>query len=136
MGFLNVCEKRRVKYYQMNRRFALYPELVGFLRKTKHVPKDILAISAGRVGDCRLVALTGVFVGRIRLETDLLFVGKISPAKLAKFLKLATKLAEQEVAYTIFTPHEFEYRKLMNDRFLKNVLENDPVLVVDKLKRK
>lgn len=136
MGFLNVFEKRRVKYYQMNRRFALYPELVGFLRKTKHVPKDVLAQAATRVGDCRMVALTGVFVGRPRLETDLLFVGKVSTAKLARFLKLAIKLAEQEVGYTIFTSAEFEYRKLMNDRFVKNILENDPVLVVDKIKRR
>ena len=43
-------------------------------------------------------------------------------------------MAEQQVGYTILTPQEFEYRKTMNDRFIKNVLENNPVLAVDKTK--
>ncbi len=132
MGFLNQTEKKRVKYYQMNHYFALYPELVGFLRKAKHVPKDTLAAAAAKVGDCRLVVLTGVFAGRPRIETDLLFVGKVSPKRLQTFLKLAAKFAEQEVSFTIFSPQEFEYRKVMNDRFVKNIMENDPVIVVDK----
>ena len=136
MEFLNLFDRKRVKYYQMNRRFALYPELVGFLRKAKHIPKDLLAAAASRVGDCKLVALTGIFVGKPRIETDLLFVGKLSPARLANFLKLASRLAEQEINFTVFTTQEFEYRKIMNDRFVKNVLENDPILVVDKIKKK
>lgn len=136
MEFLNIAGKRRIKYYQMNHYFALYPELVGFLRKAKHVPKDLLALASSKVGDCRLVALTGVFIGRPRIETDILFVGKVSPSKLQKFLKLAVRFAEQEVGFTIFSPQEFEYRKVMNDRFVKNIMENEPVLVVDKIKKK
>jgi len=136
MNFLVTSEKKRIRYYQMNRRFALYPELIGFLRKAKHVPKDILALAAGRVGDCKLVALTGVFVGKPRVETDLLFVGRISASRLENFLKLASKLAEQEVGFTVLTPQEFDYRRVMNDRFVKNILENDPVLAVDKIKKK
>ncbi|MEJ0021976.1 MAG: hypothetical protein WDN47_05425 [Candidatus Doudnabacteria bacterium] len=136
MDFLSVTQKNRVKYYQMNRHFPLYPELLNLLRKVKKVPVDLLAKQAARLGDCRLAALTGVFVGRPRIETDLLFVGKISPKKLQGFLKFAEKLAEQQVSYTVFSVQEFEYRKLMNDRFVKNILENDPVLAVDKMKHR
>src|SRR5947209_5332936 len=77
MGFLVVSLKHRIKYYQMNRHFALYPELLNLLRKVKRVPEDLLAKAAGRVGNCRLIALTGAFVGKPRIETDLLFVGKV-----------------------------------------------------------
>lgn len=136
MGFLNISAKHKVKYYQMNRHFALYPELLNLLRKVKSVPHDLLARQAAKVGECKLVALTGIFAGQPRIETDLLFVGKVSPKKLKNFLKLAQKFAQQEVNYTIFTPHEFDYRKIMNDRFLKNILENNPVLAIDKTKRK
>jgi DNA-binding HxlR family transcriptional regulator len=136
MDFLTVSEKKRVKYYQMNRHFALYPELLNLLRKVKKVPQDLLARAALSLGDCKLVALTGVFVGKPRIETDLLFVGKVSPKRLENLLKLAEKYAEQEVSYTIFTTQEFDYRKIMNDRFVKNILENDPVLVVDKTKNR
>ena len=136
MDFLSVSSKGKGKYFQMNRHFALYPELVNFLRKVRNVPGDILSKQAARVGDCKLVAITGIFVGKPRIETDLLFVGKVSQAKLARFLKLAEKFAEQEVSYTVFSTQEFEYRKVMNDRFVKNVLENNPVLAIDKTKQR
>ena len=136
MEFLVVFEKKKKKYYQINKHFALYPELVNMLRKARRLPRDILAISAAKIGDCKLVAFTGVFAGKPRIETDFLFVGKVSPKKLEKFLKLAAKFAQQEISYTVFSPHEFEYRKIMNDRFVKNILENNPVLVVDKTKNR
>lgn len=136
MGFVNMVEKNKVKYYQMNRQFNLYPELVGLLRRSKRMPEDLLAKQAERLGEPKFVALTGVFVGKVRVETDILIVGKVSPAKLEKLLDLAEKFAEQEIAFTVFSTEEFEYRKVMNDRFLKNVLEHSPVVVVDKLKKK
>jgi len=136
MGFLLVFEKNKRRYYQVNRHFALYPELLNMLKKNKYSPEDILAKSALRVGECKLIALTGVFAGKPRIETDILFVGRISPRKLATFLKMAEKFAEQEVNYTVFTNSEFEYRQIMNDRFIKNILENDPTIVIDKTKSK
>lgn len=134
--FLNTTAKNRIKYYQMNKHFALYPELVNLLRKVKNIPLDNLVKQAAKIGHCKLIALTGVFVGKPRIETDLLFVGKLNPRRLGKIIALAEKYAEQEISYTVFTPQEFEYRKTMNDRFVKNILENNPVLVVDKTKNR
>ncbi|MGE5392403.1 MAG: hypothetical protein ACM3NH_01535 [Candidatus Saccharibacteria bacterium] len=134
MGFLIEYVKDRSRYYQVDRHFALYPELVNLLRKIRRMPEDLLAKAAGKVGDSRFTALTGVFVGKPRIECDILFVGKISQRRLEKFLKLAEKFAEREVVYTILTADEFDYRKIMNDRFLKNILENNPVIVVDRIR--
>ncbi len=134
--FLNVSVKNRVKYFQMNKHFALFPELVTLLRKVKQVPTDDLVRQASKLGPMKLIALTGVFVGKPRLETDLLLVGKVSNKKLSRFLILAEKYAEQEISYTVFSSQEFEYRKIMNDRFVKNIMENNPFLVVDKTKQK
>jgi DNA-binding HxlR family transcriptional regulator len=136
MDFVIVTIKNRVKYYQMNRRFALYPELLNLLRRVRKIPKDLLAQAASRLTNCKLVVLTGVFAGKPRMETDLLFVGRIGHRKLQAFLKLAEKFAEQEVNYTVFSNHEFEYRKSMNDRFVKNILDNNPILAVDRSKPK
>lgn len=135
MDFLVVTRTNQAKYYQMNRHFALYPELLNLLRKVKNVPVDLLSREAAKFSKCKLVAITGVFVGKPRIETDILLVGKASGRKLEKFLKLAEKFAQSQVSYTIFTPQEFEYRKIMNDRFIKNILENNPVLAIDKTKQ-
>lgn len=134
--FVLVYEKHKKRYYQINKHFALYPELVSMLRKIKHIPPDLLAKAAAKTGDCKFVALSGVFVGRPRLVADVLFVGKIPPKRLQKFLKLAEKFSEQEISYTILSQQEFEYRKMMNDRFVKDILENEPVVVLDKLKHR
>ena len=136
MDFLSFVQKNRVRYYQVNRHFPLYPELINLLRKAKSMPPDLLSEMAARLGDCKLVLLTGVFTGRPRIETDLLFVGKPKGAKLNRLLRLAEKFAEQEINYTIFSTSEFEYRQIMNDRFLKNIMENSPLIVIDKTRGK
>ena len=136
MDFLLFSEKNKVKYYQVNRHFALYPELLNMIKKNKNYVEDLLARSAVKVGDCKFIALTGVFAAHPRIETDILFVGRLSPKKLEQFLRLAEKFAEQEVNYTVLTSSEFEYRQIMNDRFLKNILENSPVIVLNRSKTK
>src|SRR3989338_5554938 len=136
MEFLSVTEKKKIRYYQMNRHFALYPELINLLRKVKRVPQDLLVKTLSRNGNCKLVALTGVFVGKPRIETDILFVGKITPPKLIRALKMAEKFAEHEIGYTILTSQEFEYRTMMNDRFVKNIMDNNPVFAIDHTKSK
>ncbi|MDP4001268.1 MAG: hypothetical protein Q8P83_03435 [bacterium] len=132
MEFLLVSLRGKQKFFQINKHFPLYPELVGLIKKQKEVPQDLLVKQASKVGDCKFIALTGVFAGRPRMETDIVLVGKVSPIKLKRFLKLAERFAEGEVGYTIFSPHEFEYRKIMSDRFVKNILENNHVVVVNK----
>ena len=134
--FLLPLQKGRLKFFQINKHFPLYPELVGMLREQKETPKDLLAKQVAKIGDCKFVALTGVFAGRMRMETDILFVGKVSPTRLKRVLRLAEKFAEGEVNYTIFDLKEFEYRKIMNDRFVKNILDNNHVEVINKLKKK
>ncbi|MBX4188027.1 MAG: hypothetical protein KW793_02725 [Candidatus Doudnabacteria bacterium] len=136
MGFLSVNTRDRIRSYQVDRHFALYPELVSLLRNQKKLPHDLLVRELSKLSDCKLIILTGFFVGRPRIETDILLVGKASERKLEKSLKLAEKFAEQEVNYTIMPMSEFDYRKIMNDRFIKNILENGPVIVVDKTKNK
>ncbi|OGE81239.1 MAG: hypothetical protein A3H72_01350 [Candidatus Doudnabacteria bacterium RIFCSPLOWO2_02_FULL_48_8] len=136
VDFVYASERAHHRYYQINRHFALYPELVSMLRKVKHSPHDLLALKLAAVRECRFAALSGVFIGRPRMETDILLVGKVRPAQLSRLLKFATRLAEGEINYTIFDTNEFEYRKIMNDRFVKNVLENNPVIVVDKTKNR
>lgn len=136
MGFLLVGGRDRVKYYQVDKHFALFPELLGLLRKVKKVPSDLLVKELSKLNDCKVIILTGVFVGRPRIETDILLVGKVSERRLANSLKIIQKLAEQEVNYTVMPLAEFDYRKIMSDRFIKNILENGPVVVTDRTKNK
>ncbi|MBX4204877.1 MAG: hypothetical protein KW788_01655 [Candidatus Doudnabacteria bacterium] len=134
MEFITSIEKKKHRYFQVNKHFSLYPELLNMLRKNRSIPQDQLARAALKVGECRLIVFTGIFAGRPRIETDILFVGRISARKLEQFLQLAEKFAEQEISYSVFTGPEYEYRLSMNDRFIKNILENNPAVILDKTK--
>lgn len=136
MGFLLVHQQNKVKAYQVDKHFALYPELLTVLRKTKKIPADLLVKELNKLSECKLIIVTGIFVGRVRIESDILLVGKVGEKKLAKTLKFAEKMAEQEVRFTVMPLAEFEYRKIMSDRYVKNVLENNPVIVADRTKNK
>lgn len=136
MGFLLAIQQNKVRSYQVDKHFALYPELLGLLRKTKKIPQDLLAKELSKLSDCKVIIMTGIFIGRHRIESDILLVGKVSEKKLANALKLAEKFAEQEVKFTVMPLSEFEYRKIMSDRYIKNVLENNPIIVSDKTKNK
>ena len=135
MDFLVTTEKERTKFFQTNKHFVLYPELISVLRKMKKVPPDLLARAGNKIKTAKLIALTGVFVGKPRIETDLLIVGKINPKTLEKFLSFAAKLAEGPVNYTIMTQAEYEYRKTMSDRFVKNILDNDPLFAINRIRK-
>jgi hypothetical protein len=82
MEFLTVFDKKGRKYYQVNKHFGLYPDLLNLLQKNKTNVQDELGKAAQKVGECKLIAFTGVFGGKPRIETDALFVGKISPKKI------------------------------------------------------
>jgi hypothetical protein len=136
LGFLMTVERSKIKFYKVDKHFALYPELVAMLRKNKKLPQDLLVKELAKLSDCKVVILTGVFVGKPRIESDILLVGKVTEKRLANTIKLAEKFAEHQVNYTIMPMAEFDYRKIMSDRFLKNVLENHPLVVTDKTKNK
>jgi hypothetical protein len=125
-----------VKYYKVDKHFALFPELLTLLRKAKKLPPDLLVKELSKLSDCKVIILTGMFVGKPRIESDILLVGKVSERRLTNTLKIIEKLAEHEINYTIMPLAEFDYRKIMSDRFIKNILENSPVVVVDKTKNK
>ena len=136
MGFLLIHKSQKVRYFQINKYFALYPELVSLLRKIKKIPKDLLAEKIKRVGELKFAALTGVFSGKPRLATDLLLVGKASPTRLKKLVALAQRFAEKDIRFTVMDAAEFEYRQAMNDRFIKDILENIPVVIIDKTRNR
>jgi len=136
MGFLVSTASGKVRFYQVDKRFALFPELVGMLRKAKRVPPDLLAKELSKLKECKLILITGTFTGRPRIESDILLVGKVGEAKMARMLKAVEKLTGHQVNYTLMPVAEFDYRKIMSDRFIKNVLENWPVIVLDKTKNK
>jgi hypothetical protein len=126
-------QKKLHKIYQVNTDFLLYPELKALFLKSRLLLEDALIKKIQKIGQVRLLVLTGFFVDLPFAQTDLLIVGRINRKKLKNLIRKFERDLDRSVNYTIMSTQEFKYRHDLTDRFLFNILENRKVVVIDKM---
>lgn len=131
-GHLKNFSKKNKKYYLLNPKHKLLPEIQSFLLKQGRKYEDELFFAIKRLGDLTGAYLSGIFVGLPSLPVDLLLVGKINLGKLEKFLLDAEKMMGQEINYAIMTTEEFLVRKNTFDRFIKDIFDYKHLVIVEK----
>lgn len=128
-------EKRKV-FYQVNKEHILYQELRALILKAEVGLERSLARTIKSIGNVRLMVLTGMFTGmKEETQTDILIVGTINRKKLNSLMKRFQEDFGRQINYTVMTSKEYKYRKDLTDRFLFNILENNKVVLVDKINK-
>jgi hypothetical protein len=135
-GLLSTFTKRTKKYYYINHRYKLLPEIKKFWEKNSQKSKDELFLAIRRLGDVRAAFLSGIFTGYPNLPVDILLVGKINLRKLSDFLKAAEKMMGQEINYSVMSVEEFLQRRDTFDKFIKDVFDYRHLVVADSLRKK
>jgi hypothetical protein len=135
-GLLVSFSKKGKRYYYINSRYKLLPEIKNFWAKNAQKTKDELFLAIRRLGDVRAAFLSGVFTGYPNLPVDILIVGKINLKKLSDFLKAAEKMMGQEINYSVMSVDEFLQRRDTFDKFIKDVFDYRHLAVVDTLSKK
>jgi predicted transcriptional regulator len=133
IGIVEETDKDRKKYYALKPDFPLFQELKSLMVKSQILLERDFALSISRLGAIKFMLLSGMFVGRIDLPTDLLIVGAVDRTKMKNLLQKFQKYFDQDVRYTILTLKEYEYRQQVTDRFLFDILENKHIIIVDRL---
>jgi hypothetical protein len=128
-------EGTRELTYRVNAGWALFNEMRSLFVKSQLLVEHDLVRRLEKAGPIKLLVLTGVFVGKPNDVTDVLVVGSVNHARVARILKAFELDFDQEVRYTILTPVEYHFRKNVGDRFLYNILENRHLVVLDKSER-
>ncbi|MEK7167141.1 MAG: hypothetical protein AAB732_01895 [Patescibacteria group bacterium] len=131
IGIIKEKDCNRKKYYKINENFILYPELKILITKSRILLKDKLKEKLERLGQIRLLILTGFFVD-LPSQTDILIVGKINRKKLKLIIEALEKETEKKINYTIMSSQEFRYRSDLTDHFLYNILENKKIVLINK----
>ncbi len=122
----------RSKYYRLNQDALLFPELKALLIKAKVLEEqELIGTIKEKGGKITLFLLTGVFSGDKDAATDILLVGVIKPAAIAKIITQYEDETGQEVRYTIMTEKEFMDRRELGDKFLYTVFEGKHLTVVN-----
>ena len=133
---VNIENKKREKYYQINARSQAYSELSALFTPTKGKGKDLVERIISSAGEVELAVLSGVFTGRPKAQADLLLVGKFGPKRLNRAIAELQALAANEINFAEFSPNEFLDRYYSYDWFVKEVMDNEPIIIVDKLLQK
>lgn len=139
IGIIRSDSNNNRLYYEVNQKYEYYPELRRIftdlpiknkaLTETKE--EDQIARKLRGTGTVHLAFLTGSFVRSSHVGIDLLIMGDVNRAKIAKLVSDLEKEVGRELNYVIFTPEEYDYRLNMNDRFLADVMDAKKIVIID-----
>lgn len=123
--------KQDKKYYQVNESFVFYNELKALLVKSQILYEKDFTDKLKKIGNIKLMLLTGFFVNDPEATVDLFVVGDFSKDRLAKLLKDLEADLVKEVNYSVMNEEEFNYRREIADVFLYNILDGEKVVIID-----
>lgn len=135
-GLLKSFSRRSKKYYLVNARHPLLPDIKSRVAKDLPSYKDELFSAIKSLGDVQAAFLSGLFTGQPQLPVDLLLVGKIDLRKLAEFLAATEVMMGQDINYSMMTAPEFELRRDTFDKFIKDIFDYPHLVVCDTLAKK
>ena len=134
LGFLASSLDNHKKYYRVDPSFPLLGELKSMIIKSiilmeKAVVKDLTSLKGITV-----FVLTGIFVNQ-DTGTDILLVGSINRTRVQRLVDSLSRSFYQNMRFTIFTPAEYKYRLEVTDKFIYNILNLSPIIIVNKYAR-
>jgi hypothetical protein len=133
--FILKQERKRLAFYALNKKAFLEPGLRAELAKGASRFEDMLGKQILKLRGLEFGVFTGIFHGRPQAQSDILLVGKFTDNALNSFDAAVQKILGQELAFTVLTLEEFEYRKNIFDRYIKDVFENSHLVVAKKKPR-
>jgi predicted transcriptional regulator len=122
----------RCKYYRLLTDSLLYPELKELLIKVTIIEeREFVEELKRRAGKIKYLLLTGYFTEDKKAESDLLIVGELKHAVVAKIVHEFEKGINRELRYTIMGEQEYRDRREVGDKFLYGLLEAKHIVAVD-----
>jgi hypothetical protein len=128
--------KKNKKYYLLNIKYKLLPEIKTYLLKKGQHYEDELFSALRKLGEVKAAFLSGLFTAQPHLPVDLLLVGKARLSKLEDFLNALEKIMGQEINYALMPVSEFELRRNTFDKFIKDIFDYKHIVVFDELVKK
>jgi len=123
VGLLKAKIKNRKKYYKVNKDFIFFHELKSIISK-EQVKESKIASDISKMGDVKMLALTGKFIGEENDPVDMVIVGDVDRNKLSNYLN-TTEETKHAVKFAIMTESDFKYRQDCNDKFIIQLMNDE-----------
>lgn len=125
--------RSRAWRFILNRDFKYLAALQALLLNAPARGEDIVRRLRG-AGGIKFVALAGIFVGDWDAKLDLLIVGdRLVSHKLASRIRRLEAELGKELRYATLGSEDFGYRLNMNDKLLRDILDYNHRIVLDRL---
>ena len=141
-------------YYEVNQTYEHYKPLVAIFGGAKMEPEPVveegkapkkvtskpkvdvsaehpLAKGLRATGHVELALLSGQFTRDETAGIDILIVGDVNQAKVAKFISELEASENKELRYTVISLDNYKYRLQINDRFINNVLGTKKQVIIN-----
>jgi len=128
-----VKREQKTVYY-ISSDFDFYNELKNLILKSTIASKDELTANVKKIGNIKILALSGIFTGDEAAKADILIVGdKINPRKLNTFIKDLEAEVGKELNCAAMSTREFNYRYDMYDRFVRDLLAGKSEVLINRV---
>ncbi|MBI4054248.1 MAG: hypothetical protein HY397_02880 [Candidatus Doudnabacteria bacterium] len=129
----NSFDKSPERYFRINRRSMWYPEIEKILEDEKLIDRPVVERLILALPNLKFAALSGLFVGRPKAQIDLLLAGDVSEERAERVAGELKEIVGNEVNYALMSEQEFLNRLYSYDWSLKEVLDYDPLILLDRL---
>ena len=137
-GVVSAGSRGRTRLFCANPTYAFYQELFDLLKNDlEKEGEDLVSRMLKKISGAKLVVLSGAFSFQTNQPTDLLIVGShIRRSRLDKILSELEKLTGMDMGYAVMDVQEYEYRRMMNDRFIRDIFDYPHLVVLNLLKHR
>jgi hypothetical protein len=94
-------------------------------------PEHPLAKAVRATGRVDLALLTGQFTRDESAGVDVLLVGDLNQAKVARFIAELEKAEDKELRYVVMALKDMNYRVQINDRFMSNLVDAKKQIIIN-----
>lgn len=132
---IEVIVKGKKRYYRINQHFRLYDELRDLALSPEMEMEDEVCKKLKQIPNLKLIVLSGIFTFQPRHSIDLLMVGEdINRFRLQKIMSEIEKITDEDIKYAVMNAEEYNYRRMMNDRLIRDILDYPHLIVLNTLK--
>ena len=134
IGFLTARTLNNRKYYRVDEKFPLLGELKALLYKSVVLLERAIVKDLQKIRGFQVFILTGIFINQ-ETGTDILLVGSVDRKKVHKLIASLSQQFYQDIRFTFLTPPEYKYRLEVTDKFIYNILNLSPIVIINKYAR-
>ena len=126
--------KHRVKGFSLDSSYLHLPAIENFLIDVTPMTEKEIIRKISRVGNIKLILISGVFLHDKDSRVDILVVGdRLKQAKLLSIMLSIEAQLGKELHYAAFETPVFQYRLSIYDKLIRDILDHRHEKILNKL---